>query len=59
MEAAEQIHLETPKSYSKIDFIEEIIFNNEKDSYKMQLGIKENDLIIKVDSNKLKNMYLQ
>ena len=27
MEAAEQIHLETPKSYSKIDFIEEIVFN--------------------------------
>ena len=57
MEAAEQIHLETPKSYSKIDFIEEIIFNNEKDSYKMQLGIKENDLLIKVDSNKSKDIY--
>jgi len=57
MEAAEPIHLETPKSYSKIDFIEEIVFNNEKDSYKIQLGIKENDLLIKVDSNKSKDIY--
>ena len=58
MDAAEPICAETPKSYYfKIDYIEEITINNEKDNYKIQLGIKENDLLIKVESEKTKRIY--
>ena len=57
MEAAEPIHLETPKLYSKIDFFEKIMVNNEKDNYKIQLGIIDDNLLIKVESEKSKNIY--
>ena len=57
MEAAEPIHLETPKLCSKIDFFEKIIVNNEKDNYKIQLGIIDDNLLIKVESEKSKNIY--
>ena len=57
MEAAEPIHLETPKLYSKIDFYEKIMVNNEKDNYKIQLGIIDDNLLIKVESEKSKNIY--
>ena len=42
----------TKKYDIKIDFIEEIIFNG----YNIQLGIRENDLAIKVISEKSKNL---
>ena len=57
MEAAEPIHLETPKLYSKIDFFEKIMVNNEKDNYIIQLGIIDDNLLIKVESEKSKNIY--
>ena len=57
MDAAEPIHLETPKLYSKIDFFEKIMVNNEKDNYKIQLGIIDDNLLIKVESEKSKNIY--
>ena len=47
MEAAEPIRFETPKP-NKIDFIEELIIKKEKEGYKIKLGIKENNLVIKV-----------
>jgi len=57
MDAAEPIHLETPKLCSKIDFFEKIMVNNEKDNYKIQLGIIDDNLLIKVESEKSKNIY--
>ena len=45
------IEINTPSEgnlyYSKIDFIEELLIQTEKGLYKIQLGIREDDLVIK------------
>ena len=51
MEAAEPIRFETPKPIldkEKINFIEEIKIKKEKEEHKILLGIKGDDLVIKV-----------
>ena len=57
MEDAPPIFMETPKTYSKIDYIEEIINKKEKENYKIQLGIQEDSLLIKAESENSKNIY--
>ena len=60
MEAAEpiQFQLEKPKVYGqKIDYFEELVIKKENIEYKIQLGIKENDLAIKVVPENSKNMF--
>ena len=57
MDAAEPIQIETPKPNPKIDYIEEIMIKNEKENYKMHLGIQENCLLIKIEPEKQKNTY--
>ena len=57
MDAAEPIQIETPKPNPKIDYIEEIMIKNEKENYKMHLGIQENCLLIKIEPEKQKNIY--
>ena len=57
MEAAKPIQVESPKSNAKIELIEEITIKKEKENYKMQLGIQEDNLLIKVESEKSKNLY--
>ena len=57
MEDAPPIFMETPKTYSKIDYIEEIMIKREKENYKIQLGIQGNDLLIKAESENTKNIY--
>ena len=60
MEAAEPIKMETPKpniDNTKIDFIEELKVKNENEEYKIQFGIKENDLAIKVVNCNSENIY--
>ena len=56
MDAAEPIQIETPKPNPKIDYIEEIMIKNEKENYKMHLGIQENCLLIKIEPEKQKNI---
>ena len=60
MEAAEPIQIETPKpslDNTKIDFIEELKVNKGNEEYKIQFGIKENDLAIKVENYNSENIY--
>ena len=60
MEAAEPIKIETPKPSiddTKIDFIEELKVNKGNEEYKIQFGIKENDLAIKVVNYNSENIY--
>ena len=48
MEYAEPIEYETKESYNEINFIEELKIKKEIAEYKIQFGIKENNLVIKV-----------
>ena len=60
MEAAEPIQIETPKpniDNIKIDFIEELKVNKGNEEYKIQFGIKDNDLAIKVENYNSENIY--
>ena len=57
MDDAPPILMETPKTYSKIDYIEEITINKEKENYKIHFGIQGNDLLIKAESANTKNIY--
>ena len=57
MEAAKPIQMETPKSKAKIELIEEITIKKEKENYKIQLGIQEDSLLIKAESENSKNIY--
>ena len=57
MDDAPPILMETPKTYSKIDYIEEIMIKKEKENYKIQFGIQGNDLLIKAESENTKNKY--
>ena len=60
MKAAKPIQFETPKSIlnkEKINFFEEIKIKKEKEEYKIQLGIKEDDLIIKVIPENSKDIF--
>ena len=57
MDDAPPILMETPKTYSKIDYIEEITINKEKENYKINFGIQGNDLLIKAESENTKNIY--
>ena len=57
MDDAPPILMETPKTYSKIDYIEEITINKEKENYKIHFGIQGNDLLIKAESENTKNKY--
>jgi len=60
MEAAEPIKIETPKpslDNTKIDFIEELKVNKGNEEYKIQFGIKDNDLAIKVENYNSENIY--
>ena len=57
MDDAPPILMETPKTYSKIDYIEEITINKEKENYKIHLGIQGNNLLIKAESENTKNIY--
>ena len=60
METAAPISIETPKPSnfsSKIVFIDESIFKKENEEYKVQFGIKINDLIIKVIPENIKNFF--
>ena len=57
MDDAPPILMETPKTYSKIDYIEEIKINKEKENYKIHFGIQGNDLLIKAESENTKNIY--
>ena len=57
MEAAKPIQVETPKSNAKIKLIEEITIKKEKENYKIQLGIQEDNLLIKAESENSKNIY--
>ena len=57
MDDAPPILMETPKTYSKIDYIEEITINKEKENYKIYFGIQGNDLLIKAESENTKNIY--
>ena len=59
MEVPEPIQFETQKTNfinGQIDFIEESLLKKENDEYKIQFGKKEDDLIIKVVSEKSKNI---
>ena len=59
MEVPEPIQFETQKTNfinDQIDFIEESLLKKENDEYKIQFGKKEDDLIIKVVSEKSKNI---
>ena len=57
MDDAPPILMETPKTYSKIDYIEEITINKEKENYKIHFGIQGNDLLIIAESENTKNIY--
>ena len=60
MEAAVPIRFETPKPIldkEKINFIEEIKIKKEKDENNIQLGIKEDDLVIKVTPENSNNIF--
>ena len=60
MEDAEPKVYETKESNNDINFIEEIKIKKENEEYKMQLGIKENNLVIKVlPENLLDMIYFQ
>ena len=59
MEYAEPIEYETYQTNidnNEIKFIEEIKIKMENEKYRIQLGIKENDLVIKVLSENFKDM---
>ena len=57
MDDAPPILMEKPKTYSKIDYIEEITINKEKENYTIHFGIQGNDLLIKAESENTKNIY--
>ena len=57
MEAVKPIQVESPKSNAKIELIEEITIKKEKENYKIQLGIQEDSLLIKAESENSKNIY--
>ena len=60
MEAAKPIQIETPISSvenTKINFIEELLIKKDKEEYKIQFGIINNNLAIKVSSEKSKDMF--
>ena len=60
MEAAQPIQFETTKPIldkEKINFIEELKIKKEKGEHKIQLGIKEDNLVIKVTSENLKDIF--
>ena len=54
------IEINTPSEgnlyYSKIDFIEELLIQTEKGIYKIQFGIREDDLVIKAIPEQKKNL---
>ena len=54
------IEINTPSEgnlyYSKIDFIEELLIQTEKGLYKIQFGIREDDLVIKAIPEQKKNL---
>ena len=56
MEDAEPIIYETKESNNEINFIEELKIKKENEEYKMQFGIKENNLVIKVLTENLLDM---
>jgi len=58
MEAAEPI-CETPELDEEINFIEEILINNEQKAYKIQLGrkIKKKELVIKAINEDTKDIF--
>ena len=56
MEDAEPIVYETKESNNEINFIEELKIKKKNEEYKMQLGIKENNLVIKVLPENLLDM---
>ena len=59
MEAAEPIQGETPpeKNFDNINFIEEKIIKNENEDFKIHFGIKQNELIIRITSEKIKELF--
>ena len=60
MEAAKPIQIETPipsVENTKINFIEELLIKKDKEEYKIQFGIINNNLAIKVSSEKSKDMF--
>ena len=60
MEAAKPIQIETPIpsiDNTKINFIEELLLKKDKEEYKIQFGIINNNLAIKVSSEKSKDMF--
>ena len=58
MEAAQPIQYETPiLDKEKIDFIEEINIKKEKGEYNIQLGIKGDNLVIKVTPDNINDIY--
>ena len=60
MEAAEPIKMETPKpsfDNTNINVIEEMEVKKENEVYKIQFGIKENDLAIKIVNYNSENIY--
>ena len=60
MEAAKPIQIETPIpsiENTKINFIEELLIKKDKEEYKIQFGIINNNLAIKVSSEKSKDMF--
>ena len=60
MEAAKPIQIETPIpsiDNTKINFIEELLIKKDKEEYKIQFGIINNNLAIKVSSEKSKDMF--
>ena len=58
MEAAEPI-CETPEYNEKINFIEELLINDERNEHKIEFGKKENkkELIIRVTNENMKNIF--
>ena len=56
MEDAEPIIYETKESNNEINFIEELKIKKENEEYKIQFGIKENNLVIKVSPENLIDM---
>ena len=60
MEAAKPIQIETPIpsiDNTKINFKKELLIKKDKEEYKMQFGIINNNLAIKVSSEKSKDMF--
>ena len=61
MEAAEPIQFVTTKQIldkEKINFIEEISIKKEKGEHKIQLGIKGDNLIIKVTPDNINDIFI-